>query len=320
MEQRIVGDPHWYWYIVFYFFFGGIAAGVAFVGALAALFGGERMRPVVRLAALIPLPLALLCTVLLIIDLGRPERFLHMVIQSETWRPMFKYWSPMSYGSWILSIFSALAFLNFTAAMWAMRPRPVAAVQRALGQRITHTLDYVPRLLGGGITGVIFQTLMLVFSYGLASYTGALLNATNQLFWSDSPFMGALFFVSAVGTGISTLLLFLLLRRRSHPDHAMIEGLEVADNWAMVLEVIALVALFVSLGSLAGPLLFSTYGLVIIVVTGLLGLLYPLILHQWPRLMGRASPIVAAVFALIGGFALRWAIVMAAQGVVVYGR
>src|SRR3712207_1884287 len=136
MEQRIVGDPHWYWYIVFYFFFGGIAAGVAFVGALAALFGGERMRPVVRLAALIPLPLALLCTVLLIIDLGRPERFLHMVIQSETWRPMFKYWSPMSYGSWILSIFSALAFLNFTAAMWAMRPRPVAAGKRAHGQRI----------------------------------------------------------------------------------------------------------------------------------------------------------------------------------------
>ena len=60
MEPRIVSDPHWGWYIIFYFFFGGIAAGAACIGALAALFGGQRMRPVVRLAALIPYPLALL--------------------------------------------------------------------------------------------------------------------------------------------------------------------------------------------------------------------------------------------------------------------
>lgn len=320
MQQRIVGDPHWKWYIVLYFFFGGIAAGIAFVGALAALFGGRRMKPVVQLAALIPFPLALLCTVLLVVDLGRPERFWHMILQSETWLPMFKYWSPMSYGSWILSVFSALTFLNFVAALWSMRSRPVQGLQRRLGQRVTNVVDYVPRLLDGGIIGVLFQILVLLFSYGLASYTGALLNATNQLFWSDTPFMGALFFISAVGTGISTLLLFMLLRRRATADHAVVENLETADNWAMALEILALVALFVSLGSLAGPLLFSIYGLAIVVGTVILGLLYPMLLHRWPRLMGRASPVVAAVFALVGGFALRWAIVMAAQGVVVYGR
>jgi formate-dependent nitrite reductase membrane component NrfD len=318
--QRIAGDPEWTWYIILYFFFGGIAAGVAFTGALAALFGGQRMKPVVRLAALIPFPLALLCTVLLIADLHRPERFWHMIIQSETWRPMFKYWSPMSYGSWILSGFSTLAFINFAAALWGDRRGVLARVPGLIGARLTQLLDYGPRLLGRGITSVIFQGLMLLFSYGLASYTGALLGATNQLFWSDTPFLGALFFISAVGTGISTLLLFLLLRRRAPDSHTLVAGLESADNWAMIFELLLIAAVFISLGTLAGPLLFSAYGLAIVAGTGIFGLLYPLGLHVWPRLLGHASPIVAAVLALAGGFALRWAIVMAAQGVAVYGR
>ena len=44
------------------------------------------------------------------VDLGRPERFWHMMIQSETFRPMFKWWSPMSAGSWGLSAFGAFSF------------------------------------------------------------------------------------------------------------------------------------------------------------------------------------------------------------------
>jgi formate-dependent nitrite reductase membrane component NrfD len=213
-----------------------------------------------------------------------------------------------------------LAFVNFVAALWGDRGGVLERVPGLIGARLTHLLDYVPRLLGGGITGMIFQCLMLLFSYGLGSYTGALLEATNQLFWSDTPFLSALFFISAVGTGISTLLLFLLARRRAPENHAVVAGLESADNWAMFFELLLLAAVFISLGALAGPLLFSVYGLAIVAGTGLLGLVLPLGLHVWPRFHGSTTPIVAAVLALVGGFALRWAIVMAAQGVAVYGR
>ncbi len=319
MDPRIVADPHWYWYIVFYFFIGGIAAGIAFTGALAALAGSERMRPVVRLSQLLPLPLVLICTVILIVDLSRPERFFHMIIQRATWLPMFKYWSPMSYGSWILTVFGALTAINFFAALWEDRRGPMVRVSRVIGPRLTGLLDRVPRMLTGGLVGTLFQVLMLVFSYGLASYTGALLNATNQLFWSDSPLIGALFFVSAVGTGISVLLLILLRRRRA-VDHEVIEGLETADNWAMLLELLLIVAFFVSLGPLAGPLLLSRYGLAIVAGTAVFGLLYPMILHRFPRMLGPSSPIIAAVLALAGGFVLRWAVIWAAQGVLVAGR
>ena len=40
-----------------------------------------------------------------------------MLIQSERGVPMFKYWSPMSIGSWAVMIFGLFAFLSFLAAL-----------------------------------------------------------------------------------------------------------------------------------------------------------------------------------------------------------
>ena len=40
-----------------------------------------------------------------------------MLIESNTFRPMFKYWSPMSVGSWALLIFGLFAFVSFLGAL-----------------------------------------------------------------------------------------------------------------------------------------------------------------------------------------------------------
>jgi rifampicin phosphotransferase len=39
------------------------------------------------------------------LDLSRPLRFWHLLLESNTWMPMFKLWSPMSVGSWALLAF-----------------------------------------------------------------------------------------------------------------------------------------------------------------------------------------------------------------------
>ena len=93
-----VADPGWHGLIVWYFFLGGIAAGAYVMAALADLFGDADDRPGVRVAYYLAFPLVGVCGLLLTIDLGRPERFWHMLIQSNTGRPMFKWWSPMSVG------------------------------------------------------------------------------------------------------------------------------------------------------------------------------------------------------------------------------
>ena len=56
-------------------------------------------RPLARLGYYLAFVGVLLSGLLLTIDLDRPLRFWHMLIQSNTGRPMFKPWVPMSAGS-----------------------------------------------------------------------------------------------------------------------------------------------------------------------------------------------------------------------------
>jgi protein NrfD len=306
MEGRIVADPEWSWWIILYFYFGGIAAGAYFIGTLIDLVGVERDRPIAKLAYYIAAPLMALCGIALILDLTRPERFWHMMIQSNTGLPMFKYWSPMSVGVWALLLFSGFAGASFVGAL--------AEDGRFGLRRFSGLASYLHK----GPLGAIFQVLGCLFGFFIASYTGALLTATNQPFWSDSPLIGALFLASAASTGIAALLLVLSLRRGVPSDS--VENLERTDRWAMLLELFLLIAFVASLGSLAPAFVASIYGILLIVVTLVLGVIVPLVLSWRTHPLGAQSTVIAAVLVLIGGLVLRYAIVMAGQQVAVAGR
>src|SRR5712692_1850841 len=114
---RITVAPAWEWWLVWYFFIGGLAAGLYFTAALLELMGTARDREMTKVSDYLVFPLVLVCAVLLILDLGRPERFWHMLIQSETGRLMFKYWSPMSMGAWALLVFGGVSFLSFVSVL-----------------------------------------------------------------------------------------------------------------------------------------------------------------------------------------------------------
>ncbi len=117
MPQHFVAPPQWEWYIVWYFFLGGLAGGAYALGAILRLFGDQRDAPLARLAFLICLPALAICPILLTLDLGRPFRFWHMLVDSRTFSLNFKYWSPMSVGAWVLVIFSAFALVSFLEAI-----------------------------------------------------------------------------------------------------------------------------------------------------------------------------------------------------------
>src|SRR6267142_5563275 len=112
-------SPHWRWLILAYFFLGGLAAGSYFLATLLDLFGKGRDRRLVHFGYLISFPLVCMCGLVLTVDLGRPERFWHMLVQSETFRPILKTYSPMSTGAWALLVFSGCAFVSFTGAVAA---------------------------------------------------------------------------------------------------------------------------------------------------------------------------------------------------------
>ncbi|MGZ3611145.1 MAG: NrfD/PsrC family molybdoenzyme membrane anchor subunit, partial [Ktedonobacteraceae bacterium] len=76
-DYPVLKAPVWRWEIIWYFFFGGLAAGCYVIASIAALFGSREDRAVVRAGYYLSLLSVLPCPFLLIKDLGRPDRFLH---------------------------------------------------------------------------------------------------------------------------------------------------------------------------------------------------------------------------------------------------
>jgi formate-dependent nitrite reductase membrane component NrfD len=286
--------PHWRWLIVFYFFIGGIAGGCYFLAALIDLFGRASDRPLTRLGYRIAFPAVSVCGIVLVVDLSRPERFWHMLLQSETWRPMFKSYSPMSFGSWGLLIFGFFAFVSFLATL-----------------RSEVNRDGIAEVRPPGVVGVIVAVLGGLSGLFVASYTGVLLAVTNRPIWADTTLLGLVFVISSASTSIALLL---LLGSRSVFSIPELRALQRFDVAVLVLELIALIALVASLGSLVRVWLNEWGVLLAIGVVGI-GIIAPLVLQlraQTP-VTGRAR--AAAVLVLIGGFLLRVVIVLSSESI-----
>ena len=288
--------PEWGWLIVLYFFFGGLAGGCYFLAVLIDFFGRDEDRPLARLGYYISFPCIVISGLLLTLDLTRPLRFWHMLIESNTYRPMFKYWSPMSVGSWGLLIFGIFALLSFLGALaednrlaWpaGRRIRPPTMLGRIIG------------LIGG------------IFGFYVAGYTGVLLAVTNRPIWSDTPLLGMLFVVSAASISAA---LMILLAQRSRWTMPGLAALHRMDTWVVALEFLVLIAVMLSLGPVFRAWL-NAWGLLLFFGVIVVGMLIPLALFWRRDWLGGRNVTTAAALVLVGGFILRLVIVFSAQGV-----
>ena len=270
--------PGWEMSIVWYFFLGGIAGGAYFTAAIADNVGSRRDQAVARVGYLLSLPLVAVCGVLLIADLGVPKRFMNMILH-------FKFWDPMSIGAWAVGIFGAFAFvssvLSFTSS------ESMAQLRRRIS------------LVG------------MLFGFFLAGYTGILLSNSAMPFWGDSRLMGALFLASGGSTGMAAvaLIMFLTVRSVGEAWHKI----EVADRYSMLVEMLVLALFLGLLGAAAQPI--TTGHFARLFWGGLVGagLIVPLLLNLFGSRV-RALGLVSAVLVLVGGFILRYVVVMSIQG------
>ncbi len=146
--QPIIKQPVWSEEIGWYLFVGGLAGASAPLAWLAEARGNRRLA---RRAWLVALLGAGVSPVLLIKDLGRPERFLNML-------RLFKVTSPMSMGSWVLSGFGTATGLAVVNELFGWFPRLGRAAKA-----------------GSALLG-----------HGLASYTAILLADTAIPVWHEA--------------------------------------------------------------------------------------------------------------------------------------
>jgi hypothetical protein len=170
--QPIVRAPVWKADVPAYLFTGGLAAGSALLAAGADATGRPVLRRAGRLAAIASLGAS---AYFLVNDLGRPERFHHML-------RVAKPTSPMSMGTWILTAFGGAAGLAGVAEAAPLLPRALRRPARAAGR------------VGGAAAGVIAPAL--------ATYTAVLLADTAVPSWHAAhPELPFVFAGSALASG-----------------------------------------------------------------------------------------------------------------------
>jgi formate-dependent nitrite reductase membrane component NrfD len=199
VQGPMMKAPVWTWEVPLYFWFGGMAAGASFVALACDLEGDHRSARIARkvaLAALLPSP------PLLIMDLGRPERFYNML-------RIFKPRSPMSMGSWCLTLFGAVGAGAVGADLLGR-------------ERTARSLGFGNAVVGGY----------------LGSYTGVLLASTAVPVWARSRlFLGPIFIATATLTGAAATRLVLVATGmpEGHPTR---EALGRVESGAMAAELL----------------------------------------------------------------------------------
>jgi formate-dependent nitrite reductase membrane component NrfD len=262
-----------------------MAAGAYVTASLAQNFGSADDRQAagsgyyVAAAALAP------CAPLLIADLGRPERFHHML-------RIFQPASPMNLGAWTLTGFTPIAFARAAsqAASTGLLRGPLAALARLVPARLAELIGCAL-----GLT--------------LAGYSGVLLAATNIPLWAKSKLLGGVFMASALASGSAAVTL--QAARRGVPE-ATLHRLAALESVASLGEVAMLTGYLVQSGKTARPLTSGRFAAPFWLGAVGAGTLLPLLLH---RLAGRGDgrrlrsvATVAAVCTMAGSLALRWSI------------
>jgi formate-dependent nitrite reductase membrane component NrfD len=214
-NRPMIKKPTWKWFIPFYFFLGGVAGGAAVIGAAAELLGGPRHRTTVRHARYLSLALTPICTLLLIVDLGRPARFHHML-------RVFKGSSPLSVGTWILATFGISS--GILAARQASEDNFILRRESRLG-RLARLIPSAPVTIVHGLFGL-----------GLGGYTGTLLAATAVPLWyAGGVLLGPLFLATAISSGAAALrLIGRAAGRTASTAHEDVEDVETVATIAQL--------------------------------------------------------------------------------------
>jgi protein NrfD len=288
-------SPHWHWLIVLYFILGALAGGTYFLSAMIDLVGRPSDRRLARLGYLITLPTMLVIGVVLIVDLARPDRFWHLLIANHLLQPMFKWWVPMSTGSWAVPLFSFFAFLSFVSA---------------LAQQRHWKWGWAQRLRPPGLLGLLVAVPGALLALHVMGYTGVMLSVLNRPVWSDTPLFGLLFIVSAVTMGAALLALAASALGWLSPGVSALQRIWV---WLAGVQVLVFIALFVTLGPAARGWL-NIWG-VVLALGMAIGLVLPLLAARRKDSLDLGGLPLTAALVLAGGFLVRTAVVFVPEAI-----
>lgn len=268
--------------IIIYLFLAGVGAGASVIGASFHIFRPD-MEPIIRGGTLLGAPLVLIGSLLLLLDLGRPQ-----IAYRAISRPN-KAW--ISRGTLILTTFIILGAIQIGTWIWPFR-----------------SLNNYPNF------HLILNVLNGIFGILTLIYTGFLFDTTRSIpFWS-TPILPLLFLISGLSTGIMGLNIILL-------GYIGVEALTLITKIDLLLLILEGLIIFFYLHGmhevfaarasvrrlLSGDLSFSFWVGVVFV-----GIIIPFFFEI---LAGNSYTmiLIGSLAGLVGGFYIRYIVVSAAE-------
>jgi formate-dependent nitrite reductase membrane component NrfD len=275
-ELPAIKEPVWIWAVPAYFFVGGAAGAAGALGSVAQAIDPDALGNLILNCRRIEAVGTAAGTALLIVDLGRPERFLNML---RVFRPT----SPLSVGSWILAAATPLAATSLILVR-------ANGVLRRLGEAMG---------MAAGLLGV-----------PLAGYTAVLLSNTAVPLWANIRRTLPALFVSSATSSATSLLGFANLNR---VERKIVDRVEIAATAAELVSTLAVERDANRVEEVGRPLQEGMSGRLwnASTVCGMASLALSLL----PGRAGRARPtrLVSSVLGTVGSAAMRFAIFYAGK-------
>jgi Ni/Fe-hydrogenase subunit HybB-like protein len=271
-DGAVTKAPDWHGLVAWHLLFNNLTTGLFLVAATGELAAPAVFTPVAKVAYPVALVLLLVDLLCLVLDLGDPLRFHHML-------RVFKPSSPMSLGTWCLTIYS---FPLTVAAALSLLP------EGGMG------MEWVRRLA---------VVLGLLPALGSAAYKGVLLSTNAQPGWRDARWLGGYLTNSALLLGCAELLALSVLMGQESASAI----LRTALGLLLVLNLIPLGLLVVNLRSALARIYTRKQLWRIGMLTLSAGTLIPLCLV----LVEGSPPLMlgAGMFLLLGSLVIRFQII-----------
>ena len=191
----------WGLYITLFMYFVGLSAGGLIVASAGRLFGATRLKPVVRIAVLEATVAVMIAALLLLPDIGRPDRAWHLLRYPQVTSPLI----------WDLTIVTVY-FLISATYVWVYTRADLArrGSRLALGTGVSLADAQRDDRLKGVLAAIGLPAAILLHSitawiFGLQIARG---------FWY-SAIMAPLFIASALVSGTGLMILLALIVRRA---------------------------------------------------------------------------------------------------------
>jgi hypothetical protein len=181
LAQDVTKVPGWHGLVAWDLLFNNLTTGLFLFAAVGELASPELLGPVAKAAYPVALVLLLTDLMMLVLDLGDPLRFHHML-------RVFKPSSPMSLGTWSLTIYSLpLTVIVAIEAAQALGILPSGST----------TMEWIRK------SAVVFGLLP---AFGSVAYKGVLFSTSSQPGWKDARWLGGWMANSALMLGCAELL------------------------------------------------------------------------------------------------------------------